>query len=61
MLLIQGRRFGFPLLVFVAFSLAMGLCEVTGVLSFFGLLFFPVAHIALGVAFLRPEERLEFV
>ena len=61
MLLIQGRRFGFPLLVFAAFSLAMGLCEVTVVLSFFGLLLFPVAYIALGVAFLRPVERLEFV
>lgn len=61
LLLIQGRRFGFPLLVFAAFSLAMGLCEVTVVLSFFGLLLFPVAYIALGVAFLRPEERLEFV
>ena len=61
MLLIQGRRFGFPLLVFAAFSLAMGLCGVTVVLSFFSLLLFPVAYIALGVAFLRPEERLEFV
>ena len=61
MLLIQGRRFGIPLLVFAAFSLAMGLCEVTVVLSFFGLLLFPVAYISLGVAFLRPEERLEFV
>ncbi len=39
----------------------MGLCEVTVILSFFGLLLFPVAYIALGVAFLRPEERLEFV
>ena len=61
MLLIQGRRFGIPLMVFAAFSLAMGLCEVTVVLSFFGLLLFPVAYISLGVAFLRPEERLEFV
>ena len=61
MLLIQGRRFGLPLMVFAAFSLAMGLCEVTVILSFFGLLLFPVAYIALGVAFLRPEERLEFV
>jgi len=61
MLLIRGRRFGIPLLVFAAFSLAMGLCEVTVILSFFGLLLFPVAYIALGVAFLRPEERLEFV
>jgi hypothetical protein len=61
MLLIQGRRFGIPLLVFAAFSVAMGLCEVTVVLSFFGLLLFPVAYISLGVAFLRPEERLEFV
>jgi hypothetical protein len=60
-LLIQGRRFGFPLLVFAAFSLAMGLCGVTVVLSFFSLLLFPVAYISLGVAFLRPEERLEFV
>jgi hypothetical protein len=61
MLLIQGRRFGIPLLVFAVFSLAMGLCGVTVVLSFFGLLLFPVAYVALGVAFLRPEERLEFV
>ena len=61
MLLIQGRRFGIPLMVFAAFSLAMGLCEVTVVLSFFGLLLFPVAYVALGVAFLRPEDRLEFV
>jgi len=60
-LLIQGRRFGIPLLVFAAFSLAMGLCEVTVVLSFFGLFLFPAAYISLGVAFLRPEERLEFV
>jgi fatty acid desaturase len=29
--------------------------------SYFGLLLFPVAYVALGVAFLRPEERLEFV
>ena len=61
MLLIQGRRFGIPLVVFAAFSLAMALCEVTVILSFFGLLLFPVAYIALGVAFLRPEDRLEFV
>jgi len=61
MLLLQGRRFGMPLLVFAAFSLAMGLCGVTVVLSFFSLLLFPAAYIALGVAFLRPEERLEFV
>jgi hypothetical protein len=61
MLLIQGRRFGIPLLVFAAFSLALGLCGVTVVLSFFSLLLFPVAYFALGVAFLRPEERLEFV
>ena len=61
MLIIQGRRFGIPLLVFAAFSLAMGLCGVTVVLSFFSLLLFPAAYIALGVAFLRPEERLEFV
>jgi hypothetical protein len=61
MLLIQGRRFGIPLLVFAAFSLAMGLCGVTVVLSFFYLFLFPVAYISLGVAFLRPEEHLEFV
>jgi len=61
MLLIQGRRFGFPLLVFAAFSLVMGFCGVTVILSFFSLLLFPVAYIALGVAFLRPEKRLEFV
>jgi hypothetical protein len=61
MLLMQGRRFGIPLLVFAAFSVAMGLCGVTVILSFFSLLLFPVAYIALGVAFLRPEERLEFV
>lgn len=61
MLLIQGGRFGIPLLVFAAFSLAMGLCGVTVVLSFFSLLLFPVAYIALGVAFLQPEKRLEFV
>ena len=61
MLLIQGRRFGVPLLVFAAFSVAMGLCEVTVILSLFGMLLFPVAYISLGVAFLRPEERLEFV
>jgi hypothetical protein len=61
MLLVQGRRFGVPLLAFAAFSLVMGLCEVTVILSFFGLLLFPVTYIALGVAFLRPVERLEFV
>ena len=61
MLLMQGRRFDLPLLVFAAFSLAMGLCEVTVVLSFLGLLLFPVAYVALGIAFLRPKERLEFV
>lgn len=61
MLLLQGRRFGIPLLVFASLSLAMGLCGVTVVLSFFSLLLFPAAYIALGVAFLRPEERLEFV
>ncbi len=61
MLLLQGRRFGLPLLAFAAFSLATGLCEVTVILSFFGLLFFPIAYIALGVAFLVPEKRLEFV
>ncbi len=61
MLLIQGRRFGIPLRVFAVLSLAMGLCELTVVLSFFGLLLFPAAYIALGVVFLRPEERLEFV
>jgi hypothetical protein len=61
MLLVQGRRFGVPLLAFAAFSLVMGLCEVTVILSFFGLLLFPVTYIALGVAFLRPQERLEFV
>ena len=61
MLLLQGRRFGIPLLVFAVFSLAMGLCGVTVILSFFSLLLFPAAYIALGVAFLRPEERLEFV
>jgi hypothetical protein len=61
MLLIQGRRFGIPLLVFAAFSVAMGLCELTVILSLLGLVLFPVAYIALGVAFLRPEERLEFV
>jgi hypothetical protein len=61
MLLVQGRRFGVPLLAFAAFSLVMGLCEVTVILSFFGLLLFPVTYIALGVAFLRPAERLEFV
>jgi hypothetical protein len=61
MLLVQGRRFGVPLLAFAAFSLVMGLCGVTVILSFFGLLLFPVTYIALGVAFLRPAERLEFV
>jgi hypothetical protein len=61
MLLVQGRRFGIPLLVFAAFSLVMGLCGATVVLSFFSLLIFPFAYIALAVAFLRPEERLEFV
>lgn len=61
MLLVQGRRFGVPLLAFAAFSLVMGLCGVTVILSFFGLLLFPVTYIALGVAFLRPVERLEFV
>jgi len=61
MLLLQGRRFGIPLLVFAIFSLAMGLCGVTVVLSFFSLLLFPVAYISLGVAFLKPEDRLEFV
>ncbi|MDH3255023.1 MAG: hypothetical protein OEM62_08540 [Acidobacteriota bacterium] len=61
MLLIQGRRFGTPLLVFAALSLAMGLCGLTVILSVFSLLLFPVAYIALAVAFLRPEERLEFV
>lgn len=61
MLLIQGRRFGMPLLIFAAFSLAMGICEATVILSFFGLFLFPAAYISLGVAFLRPEERLEFV
>ncbi len=61
MLLIQHRRFGVPLRVFAAFSLASGLCGVTVILSFFSLLLYPIACIALGVAFLRPEERLEFV
>jgi hypothetical protein len=61
MLLIQGRRFGMPLVVFAAFSVAMGLCELTVILSLLGLVLFPVAYIALGVAFLRPEVRLEFV
>jgi hypothetical protein len=61
MLLIQHRRFGIPLRVFAAFSLATGLCGVTVILSFFSLLLYPLACIALGVAFLRPEERLEFV
>ena len=61
MLLIQGRRLGITLRVFAALSLAMGLCEVTVVLSFFGLLLFPVAYVTLGIAFLRPQERLEFV
>ncbi len=61
MLLIQGRRFGIPLRVFAIFSLAMGLCGVTVVLSFVSLLLFPAAYIALGVAFLQPVERLEFV
>ena len=61
MLLLQGRRFGTPLLVFAAFSVATGLCELTVIFSFLGLVFFPVAYISLGVAFLRPEERLEFV
>jgi hypothetical protein len=61
MLLIQGRRFGVPLVVFAAFSVATGLCELTVILSLLGLVLFPVAYIALGVAFLRPEERLEFV
>lgn len=61
MLLLQGRRFGIPLLVFAVFSVLMGLCGITVVLSFFSLLLFPAAYVALGVAFLRPEERLEFV
>ena len=61
MLLLQGRRFGIPLLVFAALSLMMGLCGVTVVLSFFSLLLFPIAYIALAVAFLRPHEQLEFV
>jgi hypothetical protein len=61
MLLVQGRRFGIPLLVFAAFSVATGLCELTVILSFLGLVLFPVAYISLGIAFLRPEERLEFV
>jgi hypothetical protein len=61
MLLIQGRRFGYPLLVFATFSLVMGLCEVTVILSVLGLLLFPIAYISLGVAFLRPEGSLEFV
>ena len=34
---------------------------MTVVLSFLCLLLFPIAYISLGVAFLRPEERLEFV
>ena len=46
---------------FSVFSLVMGLCGATVILSFFGLLLFPVTYIALGVAFLRPQERLEFV
>ena len=61
MLLMQGKRFGVPLLAFAAVSVAMGLCGVTVILSFFSLLLFPIAYIALGIAFLRPEERLEFV
>ena len=61
MVLLQGRRFGMPLLVFATFSLVMGLTGITVVLSFFNLLLFPIAYIALGVAFLRPDERLEFV
>lgn len=61
MLLIQGRRFGMPVLVFAAFSLLMGLCGLTVILALFNLLLFPVAYIALAVAFLRPEEGLEFV
>ena len=61
MLLLQGRRFGLPLLFFAIFSVAMGICELTVILSFFGLLLFPIAYVALGVAFLRPEEHLEFV
>ena len=61
MLLLQGRRFGVPLLVFAAASLFMGLCGITVILALFSLLIFPVAYIALAVAFLRPDERLEFV
>lgn len=61
MLLLQGRRFGLPLLLFAVFSVAMRLCGVTVILSFFSLLLFPVANFSLGVAFLRSEERLEFV
>ena len=60
-LLVQQRRFGIPLRVFAAFSLASGLCGMTVILSLFCLLLYPIACTALGVAFLRPEERLEFV
>jgi hypothetical protein len=56
-----GKKMSENRFVVAAFNLAMGLCEVTVVLSFFGLLLFPAAYISLGVAFLRPVERLEFV
>lgn len=61
MLLRQGRRFSVPLRIFAVLSLVSGFFEATVILSFFALLFYPAALIALAFAFLKPDREIEFI
>lgn len=60
-LVCQWRRFSMALRVFAILSMVAGFFEATVILSFFALLFYPLALIALAFAFFKPEEVVEFV
>lgn len=60
-LIVNRERFGTPMRVFAILYLLNGLLELTVIFSFVGLLVFPAAFVALAVAFLKPDESLEFV
>jgi len=61
MIILQRHRFSLPLKIFAILSLLGGVFEATIVLSFFVLILYPLALIALAIAFFRPEEVVELI
>ena len=60
-LVLQRHRFSTPIRIFAMFSLIAGISEATVILSFFAMLFYPLALIALAIAFLKPDEIVELI